>query len=156
MPAIWSLLPGRSTRNASASTLGLSGHRLNTPLEITTPTESASGLKAMCGRAAQAGRGCSPAATAEALADDRTSLPRHRAERRACPWSARSAAKEALLPLVDEDVGDDRGLPRPQPAAGRSIPGLQCVQFLPARWGGEQGLKLLLPLLESFLRQHRL
>src|SRR5262249_25618899 len=60
-----------------------------------------------------------------------------------------------LLPLVDEEVGDDRRPRRPQPPARRPVAGLQRLEFLAARRGGEQGLQLLLPLLEGFWLSHR-
>ena len=40
MSAIWSRPPGFKTRKTSLSTLGLSGQRLKTPLEITRSTEA--------------------------------------------------------------------------------------------------------------------
>src|SRR5262249_56829632 len=67
---------------------------------------------------------------------------------------ATSADDQPLAPLVDEQVGDERSLPRPHLAARRPIPGLQLVQLLPARRGREQGLELPFPLLQGLLRHH--
>src|SRR5262249_28436329 len=70
-------------------------------------------------------------------------------------FRARSAGDEPLLALVDEEVGDDGRPRRPQFPARRLVPGLQLLKLRPARRGGEQGLQLLLPLLESFFLSHR-
>src|SRR5579871_4326057 len=66
-----------------------------------------------------------------------------------------STANHALVSLVDQDVGDDRGFPRLQAVTGCLIAGLQFSQFLLARWGSEQGSQLLLPLLKGFRRAHK-
>src|SRR5262249_40575817 len=65
-----------------------------------------------------------------------------------------STANQTLVPLVDQDVGDDRRSRWPQPVARFEIPGCQFVQFLPARGGSKEGSQFLLPLLERFLRGH--
>src|SRR6266498_4726121 len=65
-----------------------------------------------------------------------------------------STAEQALLSLVDEEVGDDRPPPRPQPAARSPILGLQLFELLASRRGGEQGLQFRLSLLERFLPRH--
>src|SRR5262245_5076064 len=67
---------------------------------------------------------------------------------------AGSAADQPALPLVDQDEGDERRLPRPDLAGRGGIAGRQFLEFLPARGGGEQGLQLLLPLREALLRGH--
>src|SRR2546421_27962 len=67
-----------------------------------------------------------------------------------------SAVQEALLPLVDQYVGDDGGARRPQPAARGLVAGLQSLQFLPTRGRGEQGLEFLLALREGLRRRHGL
>src|SRR4051794_36996436 len=68
--------------------------------------------------------------------------------------ATRSSANQATLPLMDEDVGDDRGTPRSHPAARCLIPGLQFLEFLPTRRVRQQGLQFLLSLGEIFLRSH--
>src|SRR5262245_48939790 len=60
---------------------------------------------------------------------------------------------EPPLPLVDQEVGDDRRVRRPQPTS-RLIPPVQRLKLLAACRGGQQGLQFFLPLLERFRRGH--
>src|SRR5438874_4490969 len=67
----------------------------------------------------------------------------------------RSSANQPLLPLVDQDVGDDGRARRSELATRRMIPGRQFLEFLPARRGSEQRPQFLLSFLEAMLRSHR-
>ena len=69
--------------------------------------------------------------------------------------SARSTANQAPLPLVDQDIGDDRRFRRFRLSTCFMIPGLQFLKFFPARWVSEQRPQFRLPLLESFRRRHK-
>ena len=59
-----------------------------------------------------------------------------------------------MFPLVDQNVGDDGGSLRPDPAIHRGIARRQFLECGPARHGREQGLEFLLPLSEDCLRNH--
>src|SRR5579864_3498290 len=68
--------------------------------------------------------------------------------------SFRSVANQAVLPLVDQDVGDDRGPTRPHSAPRRGIARPQFLKRVAPRRGGEQALEFLFPLPEGLLRRH--
>jgi hypothetical protein len=70
--------------------------------------------------------------------------------------AALSTANQALLPLVYQDVGDDRRFQRFRLAARCIIPACQFLQFFAARWVSEQHLQFRCPLLERFLCRHEL
>src|SRR5262249_47782208 len=65
-----------------------------------------------------------------------------------------SADDEALVALVDEDVGDDGRPPRPVAAALGLVAGGQPLQFLAPLGRGEQGLELLLTIVAGLRLAH--
>src|SRR5438105_1498505 len=67
-----------------------------------------------------------------------------------------SNADQAALPLVDENVGDDRGPLGPYRVGGRGIARLELLELVAARGRGEQGAQLVFPLPQSLLRLHGL
>src|SRR5258707_7946378 len=64
------------------------------------------------------------------------------------------ANNQPLLPLMDEDVGNDRGSRRPEPFARFVILRFEDPEFLSARRCGEQFLQFLFSLLKRFRRRH--
>ena len=65
----------------------------------------------------------------------------------------RLADDETQIPLMDQDVGDDRGVRRPPPAAFGVIARFQLLQLLLAGWRSEKRLQFHLPLLESLRKE---
>jgi len=66
----------------------------------------------------------------------------------------RSNSNQPLLPLVDQDVGDDGRARWSELATRRVIPGREFLEFLPARRGSEQRPQFPLSFLEGMLRSH--
>jgi hypothetical protein len=66
-----------------------------------------------------------------------------------------STADQTALPLVDQNVGDDRGLRRLHATAGFGVAIYQSLKSVSPGRGAEQGLEFLFPLSEGFLRNHR-
>src|SRR5262249_49542699 len=70
---------------------------------------------------------------------------------RIVPWSP---FNQPLLPLVDDDVGDDGRACRLQLATYPAIVRRQLLDFVPARLRGHQRLQFFLPFLKGFLCSH--
>src|SRR6266436_6625205 len=71
-------------------------------------------------------------------------------------WSIqRSTANQPLLPLVDQDVGDDGRARWSELATRGVIPGREFLEFLPARRGSDQRPQFPLSFLEGMFHNHR-
>ena len=67
----------------------------------------------------------------------------------------RSSANQPLLPLVDQDVGDDGSARWSEIATRRLIPGRDFLEFLPACRGSQQRPQFGLSFLEGMFHSHR-